>query len=76
MAVPGSITVAADPVVPLGIATKQYLDTAVAGAAGAPADPVFNLIVLEHLAVLPTLLSLEEIQMLLLATLISTMEPV
>jgi hypothetical protein len=40
MATPGSITVSADPVIPLGIATKQYVDTAVAGAAGAPADPV------------------------------------
>jgi hypothetical protein len=43
MATPGSITVSADPVVPLGIATKQYVDAAAGGAPGAPVDSIqFN----------------------------------
>jgi hypothetical protein len=42
MATPGSITVAADPVVPLGIATKQYFDAVAGGGGGGglPAGPV------------------------------------
>jgi hypothetical protein len=39
MATPGSIIVSADPVIPLGIAAKQYVDT-VAGGGGLPADLV------------------------------------
>jgi hypothetical protein len=39
VATPGSITVAADPILPLGIATKQYVD---AGKSKVTSNPTFN----------------------------------